>query len=453
VREGSEPRHSSVALALSAIWPGLGEAASGRWRLALLVFLPYTALVVLAATVIALDPAGSALRLLDPGLTLWIELLIGAAFVWRAGSILLVRSLSSATGRSRHVVAVALILAVAAPHALAMNDVALFGAAGMKIFAPEQQIARSPDALAETPVDPGDPEPSVIPGEPGDTVSLVPPLANPDRVTVLFVGVDAAPGRTHALTDSIILASFDPRSSSGVTLSIPRDLAGFPLRDGGRYAGKINSLAAYAARHLDRFPLGGMGSLASEVGYLVGIPVDYYVVVNLPAFQLVVDATGGVDVVNARAIEDPSYHWLDGHYGLSLPAGPLHLDGETALAFVRSRKGAGDSDYTRARRQQQVLLAIRARLLDPAILPRIPEVLRGLEGLVQTNWSPDGLGQAVALASRIDQASLDSVVLGPPYSVHPPMSMTGGSWVLRLDLDKVAALSVRLFGAESRYQG
>nr|MBA2316124.1 LCP family protein [Chloroflexota bacterium] len=138
--------------------------------------------------------------------------------------------------------------------------------------------------------------------------------------------------------------------------------------------------------------------------------------------------------------------------GLSLPAGPVQLDGEMALAYVRTRKGAGDSDFTRAARQQQILLALRQKLTDPGMLPRLPELVSAAAEIIRTSYPASEIGQAFQIAQSMDAAS-DRVVLGPPYSHHPPSSSTGGSWTLKLDLDRVAVLSRELFGADSRYAG
>ncbi len=75
-----------------------------------------------------------------------------------------------------------------------------------------------------------------------------------------------------------------------------------------------------------------------------------------------IDAVGGVTVDNPKAINDPRYDWLDGTSGFYLDAGKVHLNGRKALAYVRSRQGIGDTDFTRAARQQQVLVALRNKL-------------------------------------------------------------------------------------------
>jgi LCP family protein required for cell wall assembly len=209
------------------------------------------------------------------------------------------------------------------------------------------------------------------------------------------------------------------------------------------YRGKLNSLLTYARQHPNQFSEPPLKTLAGEVGHLLGIKVDYYAAVNLAGFQKLIDTVGGVTIVNDREIRDPG--------GWYLPAGTHTLQGRDALSFVRSRQGPGDSDFTRAARQQQVLLALRSKLTDLSMIPRLPEILSALAGTITTNYPPELLPETVELGQQISDGSIRQYVLGPPYSWHPPTSQTGGSWELRLDFDRVAALSVDLFGNDSRY--
>jgi LCP family protein required for cell wall assembly len=142
-------------------------------------------------------------------------------------------------------------------------------------------------------------------------------------------------------------------------ISFPRDISNFQLYDGGIYRGKINSLMTYARTHPNEFPAGPLPTLINELGYLLGVPIHCYAAVDLDGFSRLIDLVGGVTVDNERAINDPRYRWLDGRQGFQLSAGVHTLDGVNALAYVRSRQGVGDSDFTRAGRQQEVLLALR----------------------------------------------------------------------------------------------
>jgi anionic cell wall polymer biosynthesis LytR-Cps2A-Psr (LCP) family protein len=166
-----------------------------------------------------------------------------------------------------------------------------------------------------------------------------------------------------------------------------------------------------------------------------------------------INLVGGVDIVNQRSINDPTYDWFDGTYGFRLSAGAHHLDGRNALAYVRSRKGAGDNDFTRANRQQELILALKDKLASPATLAKLPELLKAAGNTVKTNVPPEKAHDYLELADSIDPANITRVVLGPPYAFHPPTSSTGGIYILRLNEAKIAELAVELFGTDTRYFG
>ena len=164
----------------------------------------------------------------------------------------------------------------------------------------------------------------------------------------------------------------DPAANDVIMISFPRDIAEFPLYGGGTFKGKINSLMTAAASDPKRFPDGPLPTLANEVGYLLGIPINYFAAVDLDGFQKMIKAVGGVTVNVNGAITDPKYDWLDGSPRLLSGGRQAAPDPANALAYVRSRYGAGDNDFTRAARQQQLLVALRAKLTDPANLGKLP---------------------------------------------------------------------------------
>jgi LCP family protein required for cell wall assembly len=194
-------------------------------------------------------------------------------------------------------------------------------------------------------------------------------------------------------------------------------------------------------------------TVVKELSFLVGVPIQYFAAVDLNGFRRLVDAVGGVTVDVERPIDDPQYDWLDGSpLGFHLAAGPRRLDGRLALAYVRSRYGAGDNDFTRARRQQLLLLALRDRLTDPAMLPRLPELVQIAGDTIRTNFPADRVAEMLQLAGQVDRAAVTQVVLSPPaYTIHPPTDETGGTYILRLQMDAIARLSAQLFGQDSRW--
>jgi anionic cell wall polymer biosynthesis LytR-Cps2A-Psr (LCP) family protein len=173
--------------------------------------------------------------------------------------------------------------------------------------------------------------------------------------------------------------------------------------------------------------------------------------VDLAGFRKLIDAAGGVTVTVDEAINDAQYDWLDGRRGFKLSTGKHTLNGEDALAYVRSRYTPGDNDFNRARRQQQVLLALARKFTSADMIPKIPQLIDVAGDTLRTNFPSDRVSEMLDLLQGIDGESVTQVVLGAPYSYHPPNSETGGIYKLRLYMDKLAALSLRIFGSESTY--
>ena len=269
-------------------------------------------------------------------------------------------------------------------------------------------------------------------------------VPNINRITFLIVGFDFMTGRTHSLTDTMMLVSIDTKTEKAAIVSVPRDTSNFDLYYGG-WVGqtfKLNSLLNAALSPRFHSPDPPMLTLEKEIGYLVGVPVDYYAAIDLAGFAKMIDAIGGVDVYNPRAIHDPTT-------ATYVPAGPVHLDGTDAMKYVRSRENGG-SDYLRASRQQAVLVAAERKVASPAVLPHLAALL----SLAGKNISTDfPLSTARKYVSAATRASIELCVLGPPYSYHPDTAVTGGTWTSRLNMARVANLSVEMFGQDSRYYG
>jgi LCP family protein required for cell wall assembly len=440
-----------VAAALSFLWPGLGQWYAGRPRAGLVYAIPILALAALLIVYALEGLTTFAVRLLDPSFSLTLLILIVIAGVWRLLSIVDAAMIGRATRpsrwRSRGMVA-ALVVAVIGTHALAASYAYSFYAAGSKIF-----VAQGPT----TDQIPAGPSPILgASPSPSDDYN-VPPFATPStstaRITVLLTGIDHTASRTESLTDTIMVVSVDPVTKQMVMISFPRDLARFPLYLGGTYYGKINSLMTAATDFPKHYPDGPLPTLAKEVGYLLGVPIQYFAAVDLDGFRKMIDAVGGVTVTVDRAINDPKYDWLDGSpYGFYLKAGTQHLNSRIALAYVRSRYGAGDNDFTRAARQQQLLVALRQQMTDPANIGELPAVLAAAADTIRTNFPPDRLDEMVGLAEQLGDGSIQRFVLQPPtYSVHPPTASTGGQYTLELKLPALRTLSVDLFGEDSAY--
>lgn len=442
-------RSPSVVSLLSLLWPGLGQLYLRRWRWAALFALPALLVVGLVAWQLHGGLLIAAVTLLDPAVAALVLWIVVALAVWRIADLAIVYRRAGGTARSP--LAVRAIFGLVLAAILVMHSVAGYYAysfydAGRQIFVTPPPVSQaSPDTSAL---------PSEVAQDTGPIFSGGPwatPASASSRVTFLLTGVDSGHDRNHALTDTLLLVSVDPVADTAAMLSFPRDISAFPTYNGLTYSGKINSLMTYANGHPSVFPDGGIGTLSHEIGFLIGLPVHYYAAINLDGFQTMVDMVGGVDINNPKWIIDPTYDWFNGTYGFTLSPGLHHLDGVHALAYVRSRKGIGDNDFTRAARQQQLLIALRAKMSDPSMLARLPDFLRVAAQTIQTDIPPGKVRDYLILANQIADGSIQRYVLGPPYSWHPDDSTTGGTYTLRLKFDLVAQLSVQLFGSDSAY--
>lgn len=442
-------RSPILAAFLSFVFPGLGELYAGALLRAALFGIPTLIATIWLASRALGGLTRLAFEMFDPTTASILFAAIVVTGILRVASIidayLLVRPRARSGAAAPAVVAV-LVVASIATHGVAGWYADSFLAAGGEIFVGPGTALGSPSPSG-SPGSSASPDPSLDPF----TGQLQTPAPGSDRINILLLGADSGLGYNHALTDSQILVSIDPAQKTVVMASIPRDLAQFPMYNGGTYQGKINSLMTTAAANPARYPDGGIGTLAREIGYLTGLDVNYYAFVNLQGFAKLINAVGGVDVVNPKDIADPGYEFPDGTRGFFLKAGPQHLNSRTGLAFVRTRMGVGDNDYTRARRQQLVLQAIRQKLLSPAMLPKIPDILGALAQTVKTNFPASQVSDMVALAQDIPDAAISKFVLGPPYATNPPLSQTGGVWLLRPNMQKIKAWSVKTFGPDSAY--
>ena len=278
--------------------------------------------------------------------------------------------------------------------------------------------------------------------------SSQPQVTAGQRVNILLVGTDSLPSRSTALTDTMLVVSIDPTGGASAMISIPRDLYGVPLPDGTPYKNKLNSLMPYAANHKKEFPLGGVGTLKATIGKLLGVQISYFAAVNLLGFKQVVDSIGGVDIVVQRAVNDPTYdNEFDKVTGFYIKVGMHHMDGHTALAFVRSRKGAGASDFTRADRQQQLLTAIRAKLTAGNLLLALPGLLDAVKNTIATDVPSDRIAELAQAVQDADMSQLQRIVLQPPvYMRADPFSSAG--YILVPNLDAIRAIGEQLLSGQ-----
>jgi LCP family protein required for cell wall assembly len=254
---------------------------------------------------------------------------------------------------------------------------------------------------------------------------------------VLLLGSDndAKFGGT-ILTQSMILARVNPKTRQVVMESIPRDLW-VPLSSGG--SAKID--AAYLH--------GGASAAVATVEDDFHIHVDHYAWIGLLGLVNLINQVGGIDVVATNPVMDDFYPKdLTGkdpyaYERVAVLPGPQHMNGMQALMYVRSRHGDLRSDFGRSQRQQQVLLALRAKakLLGIADLP---DIATAMANDFSTDMSIGEIASLLPIASSVQLQNVQQVILASPYST--PL-LVGNQDALQPNWNLILPLTHRYFPA------
>lgn len=283
--------------------------------------------------------------------------------------------------------------------------------------------------------------------EPLPTAATPNACAGPEHITLALLGVDDRESgyEQAARTDAISLINVRFADKSAAMFSIPRDLyVALPnLGEVGIEADRINT--AYLYGDVYGVEGGGPAELKDTLELNFGIRVDRYVLINFGAFEAAVDALGGIDVEVPKAIYDDSFPADDGSAGtivFELAAGWQHFDGRTALRYARTRHQ--DDDYHRVQRQQQVLLAMRDKLLSPDVIPHLPELLTRFSGLIRTDLSPQEMAMLACLGPQIDRAAIETYAIDGTMII--PWTTPGGGRVSIPNRDMIAPLVQQFLG-------
>lgn len=265
------------------------------------------------------------------------------------------------------------------------------------------------------------------------------------RFTILLLGLDRRPGESSLAyrTDTIMLVSIDPATDSMGILSIPRDL--YVEVPGYSELQRVNTPMVLG--ELEQ-PGNGPQLAMETVQYNLGIRVQNYLVVDFNAFVQFVEVLDGIDINIPYDIAD--YQYPDMNYGYDpfvISAGIHHLNGEDALKYARTRHG--DSDLVRARRQQQVIFAIRDRVLDANGLPQLivqsPALWRAFRENVYTGLTLDEIIQLGWYLKDIDPSNIRTGVVDGDYVMD--YMTPGGAAVLVPRRAQLGALMAETFGA------
>ncbi|MBN1965676.1 MAG: LCP family protein [Anaerolineae bacterium] len=267
--------------------------------------------------------------------------------------------------------------------------------------------------------------------------------SDPNRVTVLLLGIDQRRGEEGPFrTDTVIVLSLDPVRKTGAMLSIPRDLwVSIPGFEPGRI-NVANSLGdSYA------FPGGGPALAALTIERNLGLKIDHTIRVNFDLFLTAVDAIAPVEICVTEIIHDEAYP--DGSYGIMtvhFDPGCQPMNAEQLLQYARTRHTEG-GDFDRARRQQQVITAVRDRVLSlggvQALIAQAPALWEAARQDVQTTLTFEQIISLALLAQDVPMENITQAVLDANYIYFE--TTASGDQVLRLRGDAMRNLVTDLF--------
>jgi LCP family protein required for cell wall assembly len=329
-----------------------------------------------------------------------------------------------------------ILLAAVLVHNVVRDLSATWTGVGLNPFQPAQRQTQTAPTGAT-------PSPTSIP------IEITPePWEGSDRVTILLMGLDyrdwvANMGAPRS--DSMFLVTIDPVTKMGGMLSIPRDLW---VEIPGFGHNRINT--AYMFGEAYNLPGGGPGLAIQVVENLLGVPIQYYAVIEFSTFEKLIDEIGGIDVeVKERIKIAPigrDAFWLDPK--------PYHLDGAETLAYARVRKYGG-GDFGRAERQQQVALAVLDRVVGfdmiPTLVVKAPRLYQQLSEGIKTNMSLKEMISLGWLAVSVPKEKISRGVISPPNMIAFHVRPDGAN-VLRAVPDQIRILRDEIFVETSGYR-
>ena len=210
-------------------------------------------------------------------------------------------------------------------------------------------------------------------------------LSAKDKANIMIMGVDSREDDVGR-SDTLMVATIDPKKDQASLLSIPRDTR-VKIKNHG--FDKINHAYAFGGHELTK----------DTVENFLGVTLDHYIIIDTHAFQRIIDTIGGIDIdVEKRMYyEDP---WDDdGGLVINLQPGMQHMDGKTAITYVRYRDEEGD--LGRIQRQQKFMKAIFDKIASPSIIMKIPSIIKEVSNSIKTDMS---IRQMIEFAGTIKES-------------------------------------------------
>ncbi|MCK6568700.1 MAG: LCP family protein [Anaerolineales bacterium] len=262
----------------------------------------------------------------------------------------------------------------------------------------------------------------------GDPAPPPPLLTDNETINFLLIGSDRRPSGSSHRTDTLLIAIVWYKEGQVSLISVPRDTWLYIPTVGMQ---RINT--AYQSGELGGYPGGGMGLLKDTILQNFGIRIDHTAMVEFDGFRRIVDTLGGVDVPVACPYTDwrlispgldennENNWWL-----YTVGPGQVHMDGDLALWYARSRSKSNDFD--RGRRQQEVIRTIFQKALQTNTFSKIPQLYNDFSSTVVTDMSLSDMLSLAPYAVNFTNANIRSYYIRPPYVVS--WMTPGGASVL-----------------------
>lgn len=228
------------------------------------------------------------------------------------------------------------------------------------------------------------------------------------RINVLLLGRagEHYPGKN--LTDTIMIMSINTQTKQVALLSLPRDLY-VPIVDTGLYT-KLNAIYQYGLTRDE-----GIAPLKKSLEAITGEPIHYFTTIDFDGFEKAVDTVGGISLDVVRDFSDTRYPGKNYSYEtFTLKKGWQTLDGATALKYVRERHDDPEGDFGRAKRQQQVIQALKNKVFSLHTLFNVVTINHLLDTLgesIKTDMSLEDMARFLELTHTLDTKNITTIVI------------------------------------------
>ena len=224
-----------------------------------------------------------------------------------------------------------------------------------------------------------------------------------NRINILLLGIGGTKHKGRYLTDTIALASINPKTYQSAILSIPRDL--YVKIPDSNYHTKINALYTYGMRNKDLTSEESVKLITKSVEEITNENIHYHIILDFAGFKEIIDILDGVNVTVENDIYDSRYPGPNYSYEtFKIDKGFHHLDAETALKYARVRHTKG-GDFGRAHRQQQIIASAREKALSLKILANPSKTIKLMNTLgnhLKTNISIQEIPSIISLIKNIN---------------------------------------------------